>query len=64
MFATSLPNEYSLLALALMKMRDSEGNHLYSTQEVYDWVERIIANGEKLSFAPFAPDYPDLTDYE
>ena len=63
-FATSLPNEYSLLALALMKMRDSEGNHLYSTQEVYDWVERIIANGEKLSFAPLAPDYPDLTDYE
>lgn len=49
-FSTSLPNEYSLLALALMKMRDKDGNHVYSTQEVYDWVERIIKNGEKFAF--------------
>lgn len=49
-FSTSLPNEYSLLALAIMKMKDADGNHIYSTQEVYDWVERIIKNGEKYYF--------------
>ncbi len=49
-FSTSLPNEYSLLALALLKITDSEGNHIYSTQEVYDWIERIIKNGEKFAF--------------
>lgn len=49
-FATSLPNEYSLLALALLKKRDAEGNHVYSSQEVYDWIERVIKNGHKFHF--------------
>lgn len=49
-FSTSLPNEYSLLTLALMKKTDSEGNHLYSPQEVYDWVERVVKNGDKFAF--------------
>lgn len=49
-FATSLPNEYSLLALALLKKRDSAGNHVYSSQQVYDWIERIIKNGHKFHF--------------
>lgn len=53
-FSTSLPNEYSLLALALMKMKDSEGNLLYSNQEVYDWVERIVKNGDKFAFKPIS----------
>ena len=56
-FSTSLPNEYSLLALALLKMRDAEGNHIYSTQEVYDWVERIIKNGEKFAFKKAGPNF-------
>lgn len=49
-FATSLPNEFSLLALALLKMKDKEGNHIYSTQEVYDWIGRVIDNGHKFTF--------------
>lgn len=49
-FSTSLPNEYSLLALALLKMKDKEGNHIYSTQEVYDWIRRVIENGHKFTF--------------
>lgn len=49
-FATSLPNEFSLLALALLKMKDKEGCHVYSTQEVYDWIERVIENGHKFTF--------------
>lgn len=50
-FATSLPNEFSLLALALLKKKDKEGNHIYSSQEVYDWIERIVKNGHKYHFA-------------
>lgn len=49
-FSTSLPNEYSLLALALLKKKDYEGNHLYSTHEVYDWIGRVIDNGHKFTF--------------
>lgn len=51
-FSTSLPNEFSLLTLALMKMKDKDGNHIYSTREVYDWIERIIRNNEKFAFTP------------
>lgn len=49
-FATSLPNEFSLLSLALLKMKDKDGNHIYSTQEVYDWIGRVIENGHKFTF--------------
>lgn len=49
-FSTSLPNEYSLLALALLKKKDADGTHLYSTQEVYDWISRVIDNGHKFTF--------------
>lgn len=49
-FATSLPNEYSLLALAFLKKTDYAGNHIYSSQEVYDWIGRLIDNGHKFTF--------------
>lgn len=49
-FSTSLPNEYSLLALALLKKKDHNGNHIYSKQEVYDWISRMIDNGYKYTF--------------
>ncbi len=49
-FSTSLPNEYSLLALALMKMHKEDGSHRFSTQEVYDWIERLIHNSHKFTF--------------
>lgn len=54
-FATSLPNEFSLLALALLKQKDVHGGHVYSTQEVYDWVIRVVENGKKFAFqSPFS----------
>lgn len=49
-FSTSLPNEYSLLALALLKKKDAKGNSTYSSQEIYDWIERVIDNGHKFTF--------------
>ena len=57
-FSTSLPNEYSLLALALLKKTDLEGRHIYSKQEVYDWIVRLIDNGYKYSFIR-DPEDPD-----
>jgi len=48
-FSTSLPNEYSLLALALLKKK-ADGKHLYSSQEVYDWIARVIDNSHKFTF--------------
>lgn len=53
-FSTSLPNEYSLLALALLKKQDADGNNIYSSQEVYDWIERVIDNGHKFTFTRHA----------
>lgn len=49
-FSTSLPNEFSLLALGLMKKRDAEGKHIYSSEEVYDWIEDIVVNNSKYCF--------------
>lgn len=49
-FSTSLPNEYSLLALALLKLKNSDGTPCYSTQDVYDWISRVIDNGYKFTF--------------
>lgn len=49
-FSTSLPNEFSLLALAMLKKTKADGTHMYSKQEVYDWIERLIENGHKYSF--------------
>lgn len=49
-FATSLPNEYSLLALALLKKKDQNGNNIYTPQEVYDWIRLVAENGHKFRF--------------
>lgn len=54
-FATSLPNEFSLLTLALLKKRDSDGRQKYSSQQVYDWIERVIKNGHKFHFRSDSP---------
>mgnify|MGYP003290317911 CR=1 FL=1 len=43
-FDTSLTNEYALLALALEKKHDSDGNRLYSASNIYqylDWVRKM-----------------------
>ena len=49
-FATSLPNEFSLLALALLKIRNTDGSHRYSNKEVYEWIEKVIDNSKKYTF--------------
>lgn len=56
-FSTSLPNEYSLLALAAMKMTDHIGNHIYSSKEVYDWIGNLIDNGRKFTFITARSEY-------
>lgn len=61
-FSTSLPNEYSLLALALLKKKDAEGNNIYSAQEVYDWIERVIDNSHKFTFIKDVSLHPRYID--
>ncbi|MCQ2313122.1 MAG: hypothetical protein MJZ84_06730 [Paludibacteraceae bacterium] len=49
-FATSLYNEYSLIALAMMKMKDENGHRKYNDETVYDYIERIRLNGQQQRF--------------
>ena len=49
-FYTSLPREYELLSLALLKKKDKEGNPIYQSHEVYNWIERIVRNAQIYKF--------------
>lgn len=49
-FYTSLPREYELLSLALLKEKDKEGNPIYHPQEVYNWIEQIVRNAHIYKF--------------
>lgn len=49
-FATSLPNEYSLLALGAMKMKDNDGNPIYSSHEIYKWIEHMVDHSSMYRF--------------
>lgn len=49
-FGTYLENEYALLALALQKAKDSEGQPLYNIEMIYDWLNRIRLMGVQQSF--------------
>lgn len=49
-FQTSLANEYSYMALALSKERNSDGNHLYMPDEIRQWLAEVAENGEKCRF--------------
>ena len=49
-FYTSLPREFELLTLALLKKKDEGGSTLYGSQEVYDWIERIVRNAHAYCF--------------
>ncbi len=44
-FATNISNEYSLITLAMMKMKDENGHRLYNDETIYDYIERVRANG-------------------
>jgi adenosine deaminase len=49
-FNTYLENEYALMALALEKMEDEDGNKIYNPTMIYDWLDRIRAMGMEMRF--------------
>lgn len=49
-FATSLQNEYSLMAYALENMRDENGEAIYSREMVFEWLENIKKMGQMQTF--------------
>lgn len=49
-FATSIYNEYSLIAAALFKMKDQEGNRRYNDQTIIKYIGKIRENGFKQRF--------------
>lgn len=49
-FATSLENEYALLAIALEKEKDEFGKPKYKPAMIYDWLDRIREMGLQQSF--------------
>lgn len=44
-FATNISNEYSLITLAMMKMKDKDGHRLYNDETIYNYIERVRKNG-------------------
>lgn len=49
-FPTYLENEYALMALALEKEKDEDGEYLYDSAKIYDWLDRIRQMGLEQSF--------------
>lgn len=49
-FRTSLENEYALMACALEKVRDEQGNPVYNRQMIYQWLDNIRKMGNLQSF--------------
>lgn len=54
-FATSLKNEYSLIALALRKMHNAEGHLLWSDMQIEEYLRRIANYSNITRFRPLAP---------
>lgn len=52
LFSTSIENEYALLAAAMIKKTDAEGNPCYTERMVFDWLERIRQLGWEQRFHP------------
>lgn len=50
-FHTSLENEYALLACAMEKVRDEEGNLRFNRQNIYQWIDNIREMGNLQSFS-------------
>lgn len=50
-FCTSLDNEFNLLAAAMLKQTDSEGNRVYSVSDVNSRIETLIRNGHNYAFS-------------
>lgn len=49
-FRTSLENEYALMACAMEKIRDKQGNPVYDRQMIYQWLDNIRKMGLQQSF--------------
>ncbi|MGL5725422.1 hypothetical protein [Cetobacterium sp.] len=49
-FGTSLENEYALLALALEKEKNENGNSKYNPTMIYEWLDKIRQMGLEQSF--------------
>lgn len=49
-FGTSIENEYALLAIALEKEKDKDGNKKYHSRCIYNWLESIRQMGEEQRF--------------
>lgn len=49
-FDTSLRNEYALMALALIKAKDEEGNKMFDDDCIYEWLDEIRKNSLNQSF--------------
>ena len=49
-FATSLKNEFSLIAIALKKQKDKRGNRLYSEGQIEEYLRRIAKYGNLSRF--------------
>lgn len=49
-FATSLEKEFTLMAAALEKKRDSEGKPEYSPRKIYDWLDSVRESAGRSSF--------------
>lgn len=46
-FNTTLKNEFSLMALALSKAKDKDGNSKYSQESIFHWLERVREMGNE-----------------
>jgi hypothetical protein len=49
-FCTTIENEYALMAIALEKQKDENGDPRYNKSMIYDWVERVRQMGLEQSF--------------
>ena len=49
-FDTNLENEYALLAIALEKEKEGNGNKKYQSRHIYNWLESIRQMGEEQRF--------------
>lgn len=49
-FDTNLENEYALMAIALEKEKDENGNPQYCSRQIYNWLESIRQMGEEQRF--------------
>lgn len=49
-FSTSLENEYAMMAFAMEKAKDKNGNYLYQRSGIYKWLDDIRVMGNEQSF--------------